>query len=263
SESRGIAEQATEPGSVIFRKKKLKAKMNRGQQLEEHYINTGFPCMVTDSFMDLFEDLNYVHSDFALAEALQDQESAYWSFQTYSDKQGITGSTSSNSPYGYAQNFEGNQHETNTRDSAINLDNHSHLNNDEVLARVLQETEDFEDITHMMAAAHIEECNRGHHVESTNNQGTWQDNIDPDNMTYEELVELGEAVGTHNKGLCPDLIDCLPISKYKPKLSWKRKNSDRCVICHMDYKRGDRMINLPCKHLYHAECVTRWLQINK
>ena len=37
----------------------------------------------------------------------------------------------------------------------------------------------------------------------------------------------------------------------------------RCVICQMEYKRGDRRITLPCKHIYHAGCGTRWLCINK
>lgn len=37
----------------------------------------------------------------------------------------------------------------------------------------------------------------------------------------------------------------------------------RCVICQMEYKRGDRRITLPCKHIYHAGCGTRWLSINK
>ncbi|RWW73613.1 hypothetical protein BHE74_00018493 [Ensete ventricosum] len=31
----------------------------------------------------------------------------------------------------------------------------------------------------------------------------------------------------------------------------------------MNYKRGDRQITLPCKHVYHANCVTQWLSINK
>lgn len=37
----------------------------------------------------------------------------------------------------------------------------------------------------------------------------------------------------------------------------------RCVICQMEYKRGDRRITLPCKHAYHASCGTKWLSINK
>ncbi|TXG73242.1 hypothetical protein EZV62_001821 [Acer yangbiense] len=38
---------------------------------------------------------------------------------------------------------------------------------------------------------------------------------------------------------------------------------NRCVICQMEYKRGDRRITLPCKHAYHAGCGARWLSINK
>lgn len=38
---------------------------------------------------------------------------------------------------------------------------------------------------------------------------------------------------------------------------------NRCVICQMEYKRGDRRMMLPCKHVYHAGCGTRWLSINK
>ena len=37
----------------------------------------------------------------------------------------------------------------------------------------------------------------------------------------------------------------------------------RCVICQMEYKRGDKRITLPCKHLYHASCGNKWLSINK
>jgi hypothetical protein len=37
----------------------------------------------------------------------------------------------------------------------------------------------------------------------------------------------------------------------------------RCVICQMEYKRGDKRITLPCKHLYHANCGNKWLSINK
>ncbi|KAF5184131.1 E3 ubiquitin-protein ligase big brother, partial [Thalictrum thalictroides] len=93
----------------------------------------------------------------------------------------------------------------------------------------------------------------------------WQDNIDVDNMTYEELLDLGEAVGTQSRGLSQELISSLPVSKYKSGGFFSRKKShgDQCVICQMEYKRRDRQITLPCKHVYHAKCATRWLSINK
>ncbi|CAA3028412.1 E3 ubiquitin ligase BIG BROTHER-like [Olea europaea subsp. europaea] len=92
----------------------------------------------------------------------------------------------------------------------------------------------------------------------------WQDSIDPDNMTYEELLELGEAVGTQSKGLSEDLIALLPTSKFKRGLFSKKKfKGERCVVCQMEYKRGDRQMTLPCKHVYHTDCGSRWLSINK
>ncbi|PQQ07776.1 hypothetical protein Pyn_02241 [Prunus yedoensis var. nudiflora] len=95
-------------------------------------------------------------------------------------------------------------------------------------------------------------------------QVIWQDNIDPDSLTYEELLELSEAVGTQSRGLSQDQISLLPISKYKCSFFSRKKSRDeRCVICQMEYKRGDRQITLPCKHLYHAGWGTRWLSINK
>uniref|UniRef100_A0A804RAC6 RING-type domain-containing protein n=1 Tax=Zea mays TaxID=4577 RepID=A0A804RAC6_MAIZE len=95
-------------------------------------------------------------------------------------------------------------------------------------------------------------------------QVVWQDNIDPDNMTYEELLDLGEAVGTQSRGLSQECISLLPITKYKCGFfSRKKTRRERCVICQMEYRRGNLQITLPCKHVYHASCVTRWLSINK
>nr|AFK40026.1 unknown [Lotus japonicus] len=108
------------------------------------------------------------------------------------------------------------------------------------------------------------ECPRRHHSNSSDYQVIWQDNIDPDDMTYEELLELGEAVGTQSRGLTPEQISLLPVSKYKCGFFLRKKSRDeRCVICQMEYKRGDKRITLPCKHVYHASCGNRWLSINK
>jgi E3 ubiquitin-protein ligase BIG BROTHER-like protein len=47
--------------------------MNGSRQMELHYINTGYPYTMTESFMDFFEGLTYAHADFAIADAFQDQ----------------------------------------------------------------------------------------------------------------------------------------------------------------------------------------------
>ncbi|XP_047324915.1 E3 ubiquitin-protein ligase BIG BROTHER-like [Impatiens glandulifera] len=95
-------------------------------------------------------------------------------------------------------------------------------------------------------------------------QVIWQDNVDLDNMTYEELLELGEAVGTENRGLAPELISLLPVRKFKTGFfSRKKSKIERCVICQMEYKRGERQMTLPCKHVYHVDCGSKWLSVNK
>ncbi|CAI0412659.1 unnamed protein product [Linum tenue] len=92
----------------------------------------------------------------------------------------------------------------------------------------------------------------------------WQDSVDPDHMTYEELLELGEAVGSQNRGLSQELISLLPVSRYRRCIFARRKSrTERCVICQMEYKRAQKRITLPCKHIYHASCGTKWLSINK
>uniref|UniRef100_A0A453IAG4 Uncharacterized protein n=1 Tax=Aegilops tauschii subsp. strangulata TaxID=200361 RepID=A0A453IAG4_AEGTS len=48
-------------------------RMNGSRQMELHYINTGYPYTITESFMDFFEGLTYAQADFALADAFQDQ----------------------------------------------------------------------------------------------------------------------------------------------------------------------------------------------
>ncbi|CAN6454154.1 unnamed protein product [Victoria cruziana] len=79
----------------------------------------------------------------------------------------------------------------------------------------------------------------------------------------QELLDLGEAVGTQSRGLPKEIISTLPISKYKCSIFSRKKTRERCVICQMNYRRGDMCMTLPCKHVYHSGCVSRWLSINK
>jgi len=35
-----------------------------------------------------------------------------------------------------------------------------------------------------------------------------------------------------------------------------------CIFCQDEYKEGDRVRSLPCKHAFHADCVDEWLREN-
>lgn len=51
-----------------------KATMSGNRQVELHYINTGFPYTVTESFMNLFEGLTYGHADSSFPAAYHEFE---------------------------------------------------------------------------------------------------------------------------------------------------------------------------------------------
>ncbi|KAJ0085081.1 hypothetical protein Patl1_08318 [Pistacia atlantica] len=88
-----------------------------------------------------------------------------------------------------------------------------------------------------------------------------EDDIDVDELTYEELMALGEFIGEEKRGLSLNEISkCLHPSKG----SFDSKSGiDRCVICQVEYEEGELVVALPCEHPYHSECITGWLQVKK
>lgn len=46
----------------------------------------------------------------------------------------------------------------------------------------------------------------------------------------------------------------------------RRQRLDRdtsCVICLVDYEDGDKLLQLPCQHSFHTECITGWFELNR
>ncbi|PIA48516.1 hypothetical protein AQUCO_01400832v1 [Aquilegia coerulea] len=229
--------------------------MNGNRQVELHYINTGFPYTVTESFMNLFEGLTYGHTDGPFSATIDEfEENAYWPTHTASQKYAPWGTAY----YGRVHAYDVDDHLPRMDGSRRHGENSSTVNREPTHLNVHGES------SSTPTADNPEECIRSYHNGSSS-QVLWQDNVDPDNMTYEELLDLGEAVGSHSRGLSKELIELLPVSKYKSgSFFWrKRSRTERCVICQMKYKRGERQITLPCKHVYHTDCGTKWLSINK
>ncbi|KAK2994817.1 hypothetical protein RJ640_015776 [Escallonia rubra] len=229
--------------------------MNGNPQMEVHYTNTGFPYTATESFMDFFDGFNHPPANYALAGPMHDPETAYWSMNMNAYKFGLSG-PGSTPHYGL---YEANDYLPRMDLSRRAWEYPSVINVEEPTAVDMHSGGN----TVPSMEAIPEECIPNQESPGTS-QVIWQDNIDPDNMTYEELLDLGEAVGTESRGLSQELINLLPTSKYKSGGFFLRKKSgERCVICQMRYKRGDRQVSLPCKHVYHTECGSKWLSINK
>jgi len=195
---------------------------------------------------------------------LQDQGNPYWSMMhTSSYKYGYSGS-GSNPYYSFSNAYEINDYAPRL-DSGRRMWEISAPSNSIDLSQIDVHGVGTADTSPEPSTNDsTEECIRTNHNSNSPQQVIWQDNIDPDNMTYEELLDLGEAVGTQSRGLSQEKISLLPVTKYKCSFfSRKKSRGERCVICQMDYKRGDRQMTLPCKHVYHSACVSRWLSINK
>ncbi|XP_042384711.1 probable E3 ubiquitin-protein ligase RHG1A isoform X2 [Zingiber officinale] len=91
--------------------------------------------------------------------------------------------------------------------------------------------------------------------------------MDIDDMTYEELLALGEEMGTVSTALSEEALSkCLKKSKYIPAspiavFSCSDEGDAKCSICQEEWAAGDEMGMLVCEHFYHAQCIHQWLQL--
>ncbi|KAD6794518.1 hypothetical protein E3N88_05414 [Mikania micrantha] len=92
--------------------------------------------------------------------------------------------------------------------------------------------------------------------------------LDIDHMSYEELLALGEQIGSAGSGLSNDFIlEHLKMrvfaafkSSSKPKdASSADQELNSCVICQTNYDDQEQIGVLDCGHEYHVECVKKWL----
>ncbi|OMJ86742.1 hypothetical protein SteCoe_11678 [Stentor coeruleus] len=59
------------------------------------------------------------------------------------------------------------------------------------------------------------------------------------------------------EGLDSEFIQNLPRQPYSRGLNL---NSETCVICYEDYEEGVEIIILKCRHPFHTECISKWLE---
>ncbi|XP_050381022.1 probable E3 ubiquitin-protein ligase ZFP1 isoform X2 [Argentina anserina] len=85
--------------------------------------------------------------------------------------------------------------------------------------------------------------------------------LDVDNMSYEELLALGERIGHVNTGVSEDLIPkCLTETIYCS--SDLNQEEATCVICLEEYEDRDDVAALKtCGHDYHVTCIKKWLSM--
>ncbi|KAK3222419.1 hypothetical protein Dsin_009444 [Dipteronia sinensis] len=239
-----------------------------------------------------FTNLSQVDADLALARTLQEQERAYMMLRMNNEGSDYGSWDAGSFLHDEEDDFggpdddsEGDDNDedeydgTDIDDEEDAFDVHAHdedgednnpiveydpdaFSSDEAYARALQDAEEREMAARLLALAGIND----REVEDLedhggNSQDTWEE-IDPDELSYEELLALGEVIGTESRGLSTDTIASLPTVSYKSGSSQNGSN-DSCVICRLDYEDGETLTVLSCKHSYHSDCINNWLEINK
>lgn len=96
-------------------------------------------------------------------------------------------------------------------------------------------------------------------IQNTPRRGS-DDYLDIDSMTYEDLLALEEKIGKVNRGLNETEIKRIDTNKYSKKIY---KEQDECPICKEMYQEEEVIKELHCGHIYHTECIERWLELEK
>ncbi|PIA48636.1 hypothetical protein AQUCO_01400904v1 [Aquilegia coerulea] len=240
-----------------------------------------------------FTNLGQVDADLALARTLQEQERAYMMLRMsggegssdfgsseagsflqeeeeeddcyddddddLNDDDDAIGTDADEDAFDIHQNLE--DEDAIASPAEVEIDPSAFVNDDEAFARALQDAEERELAARLMALTGGTDWTAEDTENDNNSQDTWEE-VDPDELSYEELLALGEVVGTESRGLSADTIASLPSINYKAQ-SNQDGSAEQCVICRLEYEDEDTLTVLSCKHSYHSECINNWLQINK
>ncbi|KAF8379429.1 hypothetical protein HHK36_028864 [Tetracentron sinense] len=217
----------------------------------------------TQQVEENFEGSYLEHGGVSVEQFLLDQEIVYQSLQTNSENNRAKASASTDSNLHRNQSGGERLVPKKEGESSQTKDIQTQLALDEALARSLQELENQLDDTSLSETTQTTAVNREVNTVETSVPTVRQDNVDPDNMTYEGLQSLGESIGTESKGLSEKLISYLPSIKYKSSRFSSKDKHEKCVICYMAYKNREMLTTLPCQHQYHSNCITKWLKLNK
>jgi len=86
--------------------------------------------------------------------------------------------------------------------------------------------------------------------------------LDIDNMSYEDLLALGEAMGNVNTGLADEKVsECVKeVVCCSSDHTQMDQDDGSCAICLEDYRDKEALGILKCRHDFYAGCIKKWLQ---
>ncbi|OVA11092.1 zinc finger protein [Macleaya cordata] len=91
--------------------------------------------------------------------------------------------------------------------------------------------------------------------------------LDIDDMSYEELLALGERIGSVKTGLSEEtILRHLKTRIHVPSVALLEEGSmdretETCIICQVEYENQEKIGTLDCAHEYHVDCIRQWLLV--
>ncbi|KAK7324551.1 hypothetical protein VNO77_28197 [Canavalia gladiata] len=95
--------------------------------------------------------------------------------------------------------------------------------------------------------------------------------LDIEDMSYEDLLALGERIGNVSTGLSEESITThLKTKTYLTRAdtainleetACDDQETDSCIICQDEFKNQEKIGILRCEHEYHADCLKKWLLV--
>ncbi|KAG6424482.1 hypothetical protein SASPL_114900 [Salvia splendens] len=89
--------------------------------------------------------------------------------------------------------------------------------------------------------------------------------LDIDHMSYEELLALGEQIGSVGTGVSVEFLgNHLKLRTFSSCINLEEaacqdQQINLCVICQTEYEDGEEIGGVDCGHEYHRECIKKWL----
>ena len=64
-------------------------------------------------------------------------------------------------------------------------------------------------------------------------------------------------------GVSSDKLATLPRATYRQARQRGMCVEDKCTVCQEQYEPSDVLLQLPCKHWFHSDCIAQWLRASK
>ena len=98
--------------------------------------------------------------------------------------------------------------------------------------------------------------NRNNNLEDENFEDDLEEQ-EEENSLNDELDEF--YADEIDNGIEDNVIETLPKSRIKD-ISKLTEDKKKCCICLENFKVNDETINLPCIHIFHSNCIKKWMK---